>query len=48
MVVGYLRRIGIGGSSVRVANNCERFHLLLFHWDCQENFTVGQASRRLR
>jgi hypothetical protein len=41
--------VGVG-SDVHVfhPDDCERFHLLLFHWDCQENFTVGRASRRVR
>jgi hypothetical protein len=40
MIGGYQRGIGVGLSWLRAANNCERFHLLLFYWDCQGNFTA--------
>ncbi len=32
--------LGLDGHGVGPQRHCERFHLLLFYWDCQGNFTA--------
>ena len=39
--------LGLNGHGVGSQLHCERFHLLLFYWDCQGNFTTAAGESRV-